>query len=89
LRSRRIDCAFLGSFQSDGSSASAFSSSSFLRALSQSKKPPQKIERLLDFGGEGGDFGAHKDAPIRMTACGYEMRARLASPLFRSRDGFQ
>jgi len=59
LRSRSSACAFLASFQSDGSSESVLSSSSRLSARSQSKKPPQQHERLLDFLGDGGDFGTH------------------------------
>jgi hypothetical protein len=85
LRSRSSACAFFGSFQSDGSSESALSSSSRFSARSQSKKPPQQHQRLLDFGGDGGDFGAHGvSAPVRVreryTKCGTALQARRFSP---------
>ncbi|MFN7193963.1 MAG: hypothetical protein ACK5U4_21205, partial [Rhodospirillales bacterium] len=41
------------------------SSSRRFRARSQSKKPPQQSQRLLDFFGDGGDFGTHVGNSIR------------------------
>jgi hypothetical protein len=52
-------CAAWGSFHSAGSSALAFSSASFLWALSQSKMPPQQPYGLLHLIDEIDDFGAH------------------------------
>jgi len=51
--------AFAGSFQIEGSSALAFSSSSLRRAGSRSKMPPQQGQRLLDLLGNGFHLGAH------------------------------
>ena len=42
-----------------GSSTRAFSSSSFLRAGSQSKSPPEQFDRLLDVGLGGLDIRSH------------------------------
>src|SRR4051812_32748878 len=58
-RSRSRPCAFWLSFQRLGSLASAFSSSRRRVALSQSKMPPQQLERLLDLGGDPVDFVTH------------------------------
>jgi hypothetical protein len=52
-------CATCGSFHRAGSSALAFSSASFLWALSQSKMPPQQSYGLLHLIDEIDDFGAH------------------------------
>jgi hypothetical protein len=41
-------CAFWGSFQSSGASASLFSSASRAVDFSTSKMPPQQPDRLLD-----------------------------------------
>jgi hypothetical protein len=51
--------AFSGLFQSEGSSAFAFSSSSRRCAVSQSKMPPQQCQRLLDLLGDGLCFCTH------------------------------
>ena len=58
-RSRMTSCAARGSFQRLGSSTCSFSCSSRLSARSQSKKPPQQGERLLDLRDMGFGFGAH------------------------------
>src|SRR5262249_5915827 len=52
-------CAFCGSSQSFGSSASLFSSARRARALSTSKMPPQQPDRLLDLIDQLLDFRAH------------------------------
>jgi hypothetical protein len=52
-------CALALSFQKSGRSESAFSSSRRWTATSQSKTPPQQVERRLDLFGVLGDFGAH------------------------------
>jgi hypothetical protein len=51
--------AACGSFQKEGSSALAFSSSRRAFALSQSKTPPQQFQRLLCLGDKGGDIRSH------------------------------
>jgi hypothetical protein len=53
-------CATLESFQIEGSSALAFSSSSFRRETSGSKMPPQQGQRLPDLLGDGFHFSAHQ-----------------------------
>ncbi|RAI30480.1 hypothetical protein CH340_21440 [Rhodoplanes serenus] len=60
MRSCIRRCAFCGSFQSSGSSASLFSSASRARALSKSKMPPQQPDRLLDLFDDRLGFGAHR-----------------------------
>jgi hypothetical protein len=57
--SRRVACALAWSLHSDGSAAAAFSSSRRLSALSQSKMPPQQLQRLLDGGDALSDLGTH------------------------------
>jgi len=59
LRSRISFWAAVGLSQKPGSSACAFSSSRRFWALSQSKTPPQQLNRLLDIIGMGLQFGAH------------------------------
>ena len=59
VRSRINACAFSGSSQSVGSSASPFSSSRRLFAASQSKTPPQQGQRLPHLLGFVVDLGAH------------------------------
>jgi hypothetical protein len=60
-------CAASASFQRFGSSAWAFSSARRLRAVSQSKMPPQQPDRLLGGVGEVLDLGAHDSgAGVRM-----------------------
>jgi hypothetical protein len=59
VRSRITFWARSPSFQSSGSSAARFSSSSRSSARSQSKMPPQQDERLLDLIGEMADLSAH------------------------------
>jgi hypothetical protein len=52
-------CAFCGSFQRFGSSASLFSSASRAVDASTSKMPPQQSDRLLDLFDQSFDFRAH------------------------------
>src|SRR5258708_12966609 len=52
-------CAFWGSFQRLGSSASLFSSASLAVDCSTSKMPPQQPDRLLDLFYQPFDFGPH------------------------------
>src|SRR3974377_1276532 len=52
--------ASCGLFQIVGSSALAFSSSSRRSALSQSKMPPQQVDRLLDFADRAFGLWAHE-----------------------------
>jgi len=52
-------CAFWGSFQKLGSSASLFSSASRAVDFSTSKMPPQQSDRLLDLFNQPLDFGTH------------------------------
>jgi hypothetical protein len=59
VRSRINFWARSGSFQSAGSSLSAVSSSSRRSEVSQSKRPPQQPQRLLDLLGHILQFGAH------------------------------
>src|ERR1700759_4908712 len=58
-RLRITSCAFCGSFQSEESSARAFSSASSRIELSQSKMPPEQAQGLLDFGNGLLGFSAH------------------------------
>jgi hypothetical protein len=58
-RSRISFCAAWASFQIEGSSARAFSSSRRRLATSQSKMPPQQGDGLLDFVDGAGDFRTH------------------------------
>src|SRR4051794_41778110 len=58
-------CAFCGSFQRLGSSASWFSSASRAVDCSTSKMPPQQPDRLLDLFDEFFDFGAHGISDLR------------------------
>jgi hypothetical protein len=53
-------CAFWGSFQSEGSSARAFSPARRFWAASMSKMPPQQPDGLLDLVDDVGDFGTHE-----------------------------
>jgi hypothetical protein len=48
-----------------GSSASAFSSASRFSDFSTSKRPPQQLQRLLDFFDQLFGFGAHFDSLFR------------------------
>src|SRR5947207_3436409 len=52
-------CAFWGSFQRLGASASLFSSASRAVDFSTSKMPPQQPDRLLDLFDQSLDFRAH------------------------------
>src|SRR5215469_17074545 len=52
-------CAFWGSFQRLGSSASLFSSASRAVDCSTSKMPPQQPDRLLDLFNHPLDFDVH------------------------------
>src|SRR5271155_990996 len=58
-------CAFWGSFQRLGSSASLFSSASRAVDASTSKMPPQQPDRLLDLFNKAFDFGAHGLSDLR------------------------
>jgi len=58
-RSRIRFCAAAGSFQSEASSALAFSSSRRRLAASQSKMPPQQGDGLLNVFDGTGNFGSH------------------------------
>jgi hypothetical protein len=56
-------CAFFGSDQRLGSSAFAFSEARRSSAVSQSKRPPQESERLLDVVRQFLRFCAHGRPP--------------------------
>jgi len=58
-------CAFWGSFQRFGSSASLFSSARRAVDASTSKMPPQQPDRLLDLFDESFDFSAHGFSDLR------------------------
>src|SRR3954468_20093817 len=58
-------CAFCGSFQRLGSSASLFSSARRAVDCSTSKMPPQQPDRLLDLFNESFDFSAHGFSDLR------------------------
>src|SRR5690625_3545591 len=74
-RSRISFCAASASFQRLGSSERAFSSSSRLTALSQSKMPPQQGQRLPNVVHRRLDLCTHRKAP-----CLRDARGGMASP---------
>jgi hypothetical protein len=72
VRSCITRCALAVSFQSVGSSASAFNSASRAFDLSKSKMPPQQPDRPLDILDHRFDFAAH-DRPIAARAASVAM----------------
>jgi hypothetical protein len=64
-------CALAASSQKLGFSDCAFRTSRRLRDESQSKMPPQQVDRLLDFECHRLDLGAHAAIPSLMVmGCG-------------------
>src|SRR6185437_11113185 len=64
LRSRITDWACSALSQSVGSSTRAFSSSRRRSAGSQSKSPPEQLDRLLDVGLGGLDIQSHGELQL-------------------------
>src|SRR5947209_10785591 len=79
-------CAFWGSFQRLGSSASLFSSARRAVDCSTSKMPPQQPDRLLDLFDEAFDFSAHGLSDLRRGRDWNDVRDVAAGAAKRNRS---